>query len=424
MKTLITVAAVISITFYCYFLITVILTNQARQLVHFEQKGATPYHLFIVIPVLNEAGVIAHTISNLINTFTELPATITPHIIAINDNSDDDSLAILQTIDSSFLTIINRQAPTARQGKGAALNHAIKHIQKHYPTLDDTMTIIGILDADAIMTAADFTHLIADFEADPKLSMIQTAVAIYNQTNWLTRIQDFEFMSMNNSTQQLRTSLGQGIASGNGQFVTLRLAIENPWGNSLLEDLEFTLRAWLNGYQTAFTHNVIVHQEGITKLRPFIRQRIRWCQGGLDCLPYLPRLWRSHYVNLFQRVDTTLWVITPFLACVVPITNLIVLITQVGLYLTQAPQHWVSPALMLIMFLNVMICFVLAMQYQRNYAKVTRMPSFLAALWLSVSFQVYLIIMSIVPFIAIGRQLSGRHTWVKTTHSVVASKTN
>lgn len=85
------------------------------------------------------------------------------------------------------------------------------------------------------MNTADLTRVLAHFEQEPQLAMIQTSVNIYNQPNWLTKMQNFEFMGVNNATQQLRNRLGQGIASGNGQFVRLDLALQNPWGIAYLK---------------------------------------------------------------------------------------------------------------------------------------------------------------------------------------------
>lgn len=70
---------------------------------------------------------------------------------------------------------------------------------------------MGVLDADAFMNTADLTRVLAHFEQEPQLAMIQTSVNIYNQPNWLTKMQNFEFMGVNNATQQLRNRLGRGL---------------------------------------------------------------------------------------------------------------------------------------------------------------------------------------------------------------------
>ncbi|RRK10830.1 glycosyltransferase [Lactiplantibacillus garii] len=422
MNVFVKVAVTISGLFYLYFLLDVILVNHYREPVKKYVKGPQSYRLFLVIPVLNEEHIIAGTISHLSAELVQLPASIHAQIVAVDDNSSDHSLLELAQSTSPYLQVLHR-AGNDRLGKGAVLNTAVDYIQRTLAKHSDSRkTIIGVLDADAFMTCHDLTQAVAHFERDHDLTMLQTGVSIYNRGNWLTHMQNFEFMGVNNATQQLRNRLGQGIASGNGQFVRLDLALKNPWGNSLLEDLEFTIRTWLSGGKTVFDHTLIVQQEGVETLRPFFKQRVRWCQGAIQCIRYLPALWRSDHPNRFQKIDTTVWVMMPFTGCIMPVTGIVALLVLISRSLYDWNFGWHHLAIITIVTITLLVCVLSANIYLRNYANVQQRVKLLPALLQSLSFQGYLLIIGLTPYVAIYRQLRGRTGWTKTSHGTQNSR--
>ena len=416
MQVIASTAITISSLFYLYFLVNIFLINHYREPVRALTKGPAQFQLFLIIPVLNEAHIVAQTINQLSAEIANLPSTVQAEIVAVDDDSSDKSLAALAQSSSPYLQVLHR-AGNADQGKGAVINTAVQYLENTLAkTADPQRTLIGILDADAFMTTTDLIQVVANFEQDDKIMMVQTGVSIYNQNNWLTRMQNFEFMCVNNSTQQLRDRLGQGIASGNGQFVRLTLAQKNQWGNSLLEDLEFTLRTWLLGGRVVFTHGMVVEQEAVESLRPFIKQRIRWCQGALQCMTYLPALWRSRDVNAFQKCDTTFWILMPITGCIVPITSVWAFVTMMARSLATWQSGWHHLALLTVLLMSILTCWLFANLYQRNYADIQKPVALWPTFIDSLSFQGYLLIISITPYAAIYRQLLGRTSWIKTRH--------
>lgn len=417
---LITLAMTISVMFYLYFLINLGLINHYREPTRVYLKGPTPYQLFLIIPVLNEERVIGKTVAQLSNALDQLPASIHAQLIAVDDDSSDHSLLMLTQSQSPYLQVLHRAA-NEQAGKGAVLNTAVQYIHRTLATdVDPRKTVIGVLDADAFMNASDLTRVVARFEQDARLAMLQTSVSIYNQPNWLTKMQNFEFMGVNNATQQLRNRLGQGIASGNGQFVRFDLALKNPWGDRLLEDLEFTLRTWLlGGTRTEFDHTLVVQQEAVERLKPFFRQRVRWCQGAVQCMHYLPALWRSPYLNGFQKIDTTIWILMPITGCIVPMTSLVTLTILVQRSLVHWQAGWHHLAIGTLVMIALAACCVLAALYQRNCTTVHQPMSLACAIREALSFQAFLLIISLTPYVAIYRQLRGQTAWAKTHHGTV-----
>ena len=217
-----------------------------------------PYNLFIMIPLLNEENTINSYVKNMVLELNKLNHTIKTNIVLINDGSNDHTLARLLKMQHTLLNsptniyVLNRVLPNARTGKGSALNYGLNFIQNLPTKYDKTHTIIGIVDADGFISAKHIKMVIGAFENNP-VGMVQTAVSM-NLTvhNWLSKMQDVEFLGANSFMQESRNTIGQAIASGNGQFTTLEMAESVKWGNSLLEDFEFTIRGLLQGFKTIF----------------------------------------------------------------------------------------------------------------------------------------------------------------------------
>ena len=80
-----------------------------------------PRVIAVFVPCLNEALVIGATLRSL--RTQELPAGMTMLVTVIDDGSDDSTAAEVLAADPET-NVLRRDLPFARQGKGAALNHA------------------------------------------------------------------------------------------------------------------------------------------------------------------------------------------------------------------------------------------------------------------------------------------------------------
>ncbi len=96
-------------------------------------------------------------------------------------------------------------------------------------------------------------------------------------------MQKFEFEIINLLSQIIRNDWGSALASGNGQFMTLKMTSEIRWRGTLLDDLDFSINGLLKGYYGGFLPQTLVPQEGVLSYHKLIRQRVRWCQGGMQC---------------------------------------------------------------------------------------------------------------------------------------------
>lgn len=363
------------------------------------------HQLFILVPALNEKSVIAETIKAELAALKRLPAKVQSHLVIIDDASDDGTTALLKQLHDPMLEVIYRQRPNARQGKGLALNYAFQSIQRRFKT--NANTIYGVLDADAFMDTEDIESVIHNFEIRD-VQLIQTGVGMSNaDDNWLTKAQNFEFYANNSLIQTVRNLTGTAISSGNGQFMKQVYLDNVSWGNSLLEDCEFTIRGFLKGYHTFYLRTAIVYQQAIDHLIPLMRQRTRWCQGSLQCLKkYTRSIFKSQEINSLQKfdIDCILWV--PIMGVIFIISNMIALLTQLKLTLIY---HYYIVFIILVLIVFGFWAYMFLVYRNNDH----REHSTLAM----IAFLVLNFILAVIPFRAIFRELLNRNNWVKTDHS-------
>lgn len=361
--------------------------------------------LFLLVPALNEKEVIAQTITTEVAELKKLPKYITPHLIVIDDASSDGTTALLRQMDESLLDVVYRIRPFAQQGKGAALNYAFRVIQEVFHP--DHNTIYGILDADGYMKVEDLVDVVHNFESRP-VELIQTNIGMNNdQESWMTRAQDFEFLANNALIQSIRNLCHTAISSGNGQFMKQVYLDHVTWGDSLLEDCEFTIRGFLKGYRTYFLKSAVVYQQAITQINPLVRQRTRWCQGSMQCLPkYFQAIVATKKMNWLQKVDVVGFLLAPFIGMVLVVSNGLALIYQLWI---MALFHDYLVVFTLVFGMILFWCYMM-WAYKKEV--------FLEKAFAAFSFLLMNLLLSLVPFKAVLRQVTHQKVWVKTSHSV------
>lgn len=275
------------------------------------------YHYF-VIPCLNEDVVMEKTMrfwSDLIACNERIK------VIFVNDASDDRTEAIINEniIDVHQFIFISRQKPYAQKGKGDVLNNAYHLIKRDVKMLGihSEKVIITIFDADATINRPFISEMECEF-TDENIALVQARVSITPTRNWLELMQEIEFYTTIDAIQKTRGHFKTIAAGGNGQSVRLSAIehLEEPWGDSLLEDYEFSLRLLLAGYDTASIHKEAVYQQAPNNYKAFHKQRTRWSQGGLQCIKYLNKIWKSKELKLLGKLEYTYFLFIPYISVI------------------------------------------------------------------------------------------------------------
>lgn len=384
------------------------MAGQNGKSIELELLLAKGYQLILLVPAMNEEGIIEQTMRLFLRETANLPNV---KMVIIDDASSDDTALLVKNFSKQAggkIQLLQRQLPQAQTGKGNALNWAYQQVV--LGSRDPDYLICGVLDADAYMAEESYQKVIQYFAQDEKLDLLQTRVGMLETRNWLQIMQDIEFTVINDWIQNTRNRLGNAAASGNGQFIRVSsVTAQRPWGNALLEDFEFSTRFLMEGKKTLYAGDAVVYQEAIDKPRPFIKQRARWTQGGLDCLfGYWSRVLRSPFINLPAKAEMTFYMLIPFVTLFTGIASLAVLVFTLGNF----DDYW--RLLAVIVAINLTFNAYIIVQYQR----ASQSKQYGLLVWTVITFAIYNYLLYPAIVIAFCKKISGRTNWVKTTHGI------
>ncbi|NYE94685.1 cellulose synthase/poly-beta-1,6-N-acetylglucosamine synthase-like glycosyltransferase [Psychromicrobium silvestre] len=305
---------------------------------YFRRKPNPPgnsedFEWHFMVPCRDEEAVIGNTIERLTGTF---PGT---HIWVIDDDSEDATSSIVQSYAQKdrFVHLVQRRRPEARTGKGDALNTAYHQMLSSLEEgVNPEKLIVCVVDADGELAANALEQAAGpDVFANPKVGAAQTSVWMKNRDDpaplgpgkpirnffgrALLRMQDIEFRTVIVAMQSLREKTASVGLGGNGQFTRLsvlqKIADEagEPWHGALLEDYELGVHVLLAGYENRHIVESYVAQEALSSGRRLVTQRTRWAQGNIQCIKYLPEIIKSRHFSNASVVESTYYLILPYL---------------------------------------------------------------------------------------------------------------
>lgn len=294
--------------------------------------SAEDFDWHFVVPCRDEETVIGPTLAYLTRAFP------TAHVWAVDDDSHDTTSAIISAHAAANprVHLVQRRRPLARTGKADALNRAYWEIRGSLPPeADPARVIIAVIDADG-RPSPNLLSVCAgpDAYADPAVGAVQVEVRMSNRNDpapipaasplrqsaarQLIRMQDLEFRGPISAIQMSRRYSHTVNVGGNGQLTRLSALnsitdSNGPWRGSLLEDFELGVHLLMAGWRNVYTNDAWVDQEALFHLRRLVVQRTRWCQGTMQCLRYLPTLWRSRHLTNLGALEVTYFLLQPWL---------------------------------------------------------------------------------------------------------------
>lgn len=412
--TVLDVIGLVLLSFYTLQVLCAALLPKPRR-----SSPADPHLRFtFLIPALNEAQVIEATVRNL--------RRVAPgdRVAVIDDGSDDATSVLVAALSDSDpdVLLLRRVAPEARQGKGKALNWAVTQLLHRLRAEGTNLSreVVAVIDADGRI-GLELLKEARQVLGDPQVMGAQARVRIRQSGQrlrphniigqMLEQQQDVEFF-ITRHLQVLRSYWHTVALCGNGQFMRASyLAAQlargrDPWPDVLLEDFASALEIRLAqpGHRLAFLEHPVT-QQGLPHLWRFSRQRARWTQGTLQCLPYLRRLW-SAPVPLLARLDFTYFILGPWLNVIIVLT----LLTQPLRALTGTHGLILNPAVGLtISLLNL----ALQLNWLVRYQLENRLPPG-RLLFTAASFPVYGFALFLSLPLAFKNHFTGRRTWDKS----------
>lgn len=378
----------------------------------FQRKFNT---LLLLIPAMNEYSTLKRDMLGLLTLHDKCKDFIDLKLVFIDDASSDGTTELLDEWSQSNpenLYIIHRVKPNAQQGKGPALQDAINHLLKmNFPV---KQTLVGIIDADSHFDS-NYLHQVVNAFENSNYDLVQTRVDVYNTVDNLTIMQNFELSVYNGLLQMARTNWGSALASGNGQFVTLTMAEKVGWSSSLLEDCEFSLKGLLRGYYGTFLNTAAIRQEGITNLGKLIRQRTRWCQGGLQCLKiYGGKIIKSDRMSAGVKAFILLFLLLPYISVIVVPSSIVSVITLIAYARFNLGASLAIILTLLLTEYTINGLMIKKQWFETGFSTVNNPIEILRIIF---SFGVYRWLLSFIPYRSIGRELIGNNSWTKTSHT-------
>jgi 1,2-diacylglycerol 3-beta-glucosyltransferase len=267
---------------------------------------AGDYETVFLIPCLNEEEVIGETVTAI----RELVPAAT--VIVVDDASDDRTGELAA---AAGATVVRRELPEARLGKGLALNHGFAELANAAARGDcvPEQTIVCVMDADGRLSPNALPEVLARFDRGG-VGGVQLPVRIRNKSTFLARMQDFEFWGMSAVAQMARIRTRSVSLGGNGQFTRLAALLsigERPWSDALTEDLDLGIELTLHGWELDCAPTAWVSQQGVETMRALVRQRTRWYQGHMLCAAKARGLWESPRVARRTALETTVYLLSP-----------------------------------------------------------------------------------------------------------------
>ena len=277
-------------------------------------NGNEPLTFWIVVPCLNEERVVGRTVTAALALSG--PVGTRTRVMVVDDGSDDGTPHVLTAIDHPDLTVLRRDLPLAREGKGEALNAAYRMIRDITESSgeDPARVAVGVIDGDGRGSGNALLE-VSRAMREAEVGAVQIRVRIHNRNRVLGAVQDLEFAAIANASQLLRDAAGTVGLGGNGQFVRLSSLIRlgaTPWSACLVEDLELGIRMHLNGERIRYTSQANVTQQGLVDVRRLLRQRTRWAQGNLQCVSYVPKLVGSRHIRNHALLEMLFYLLAPW----------------------------------------------------------------------------------------------------------------
>lgn len=312
--------AFVLLTIFLAYVVTILVPYLRRR--PDEQGDPSRYQWHVLVPCRNEEAVIGASLQRLRTRFPQA------HVWVIDDASDDTTAAIIAATaqKDDHVHLVARTFPDAQTGKGDALNAAYRALTAWLPAdADHDRVIVTVVDADGDLSPLSMALVSSpDVFGNPIVGAAQSQVQMFEAPAGASRfarilrdLQDAEFRTTIAAMQLLRghtISVGLG---GNGQFSRLS-ALDvigaqagDPWHGSLLEDYELSLHMMLAGFEIRYVHDATVAQEAVASTGALIRQRTRWCQGGIQCLRYLREVAASSYVTPAATLEMAYFLTTP-----------------------------------------------------------------------------------------------------------------
>lgn len=249
--------------------VTIVLLNYVADAP--KKRRLLRYPLITIgIPAFNEEEGVIKTVKSLLAA--DYPMN-KKEIVVVNDGSTDNTAKIMR----EFVKIHPQVKFISKQkgGKASAVNAALKIAKGEF---------FAVIDADSRIDKNAIKALLLHF-TNPKTGAVITRIRVDQPTNFLERMQRFEYI-MSSLTRFMMRNFGT-LAITHGVLSMFRTNVLHKIGgfvqdrNNLTEDFEIALRLRRAGFVVEMATQAIGYTCVPKTMKGIWRQRLRWSRGYL-----------------------------------------------------------------------------------------------------------------------------------------------
>ncbi len=282
---LIYLASAVGLFTSVFYILTILSPSRAN--LHKADPKYKP-KVSVIIPIWNEGSAKGERLKK---TLDSLLASNYPkeklEIIIVNDGSTDNSLELAKTYEKYGVLVLSHEKS---RGKTNAINTGMKHA---------TGEFVAGLDADSYMEPDVIGRMVPCFK-NKKVMAVIPSIKIAKPKGLLQKIQFHEFLSAV-LVRHLQAELG-AIHLAPGAFTMIRKTFIDKYGglnpHTMVEDLEMSMRIQSEHYMIENVIDVQVFTSGVTTLKAFVSQRVRWFLGFLIQIKKYKHMFSARYGNL------------------------------------------------------------------------------------------------------------------------------
>lgn len=224
----------------------------------------------VVVAAYNEEKVICKTIDSILESDYE-----NLEVIIVNDGSKDNTAKVVTEAfhGNRIVRLINKQ----NGGKSSAVNRGF---------MEANGEIVVVIDADTILATDAVSLMVRHFENE-KVAAVSGNVKVGNKNNLLTIWQHIEYVTGLNLERRAFDELNC-IPVVPGAIGAWRRDLVELLGyykeDTLAEDADITLMFLRQGFKIVYEEGAKAYTEAPEDLIGFLKQRLRWSYGTLQCL--------------------------------------------------------------------------------------------------------------------------------------------
>lgn len=236
-----------------------------------KQKRFSSRKVSVIVPVYNEQENVIATLESIrLSTHKGI------EIIVVNDGSTDRTAKLIDAYQKQYPKLV-RVLHLENGGKARALNSGIAIAR--YNT-------VVTMDGDTIFTPDTIRHLVKHL-VDSSVAGVAGKIYATRSRNLLNQFQYLEYVIAQNIEKQVFGWFGAvGVVPGpvGAWRKADLLAVGGYQTDTLVEDQDMTLALLTSGKKIVYEPLAIAYTETPYRVRDFVKQRLRWVFGTIQCL--------------------------------------------------------------------------------------------------------------------------------------------